>query len=292
MFKDFIKQLVKETSHRDDIVFITGDVGYKSLDPIKDLLGDKFINAGVAEQNMINVAAGMAAEGFKVYVYSIAPFLIYRAYEQIKLNVATRNLDINLIANGGGYGYGIMGPTHHALNDLALLNGLENIQGYIPSCQSDVKECVNISLKPGPKYFRLGLNEEFISKEFENGFGVVEQNDESSSTVVSLGPLAQTVKQVVGDFKFDHFTCFEFPFHSVPKSLVTSVSKTKKLIVLEEHTKDGGVGEKLIAVLQAEGIQIELVHKYANHYESGYGNQDFHREKSGFDSGSIRELLG
>ena len=292
MIKDFAIELAREISDRSDVIFITGDVGYKSLDPLKELLGDKFINAGVAEQNMINVAAGMAAEGFKVYVYSIAPFLIYRAYEQIKLNVATRNLDINLISNGGGYGYGIMGPTHHALNDLALLNGLENIQGYIPSCKSDVTKCVGISLEDGPKYFRLGLNENSISKEFQKGFGIVEVNEDSSSTVVSLGPLGEMVNQMSEDLKFDHFTCFEFPFLSVPEALINSILKTKKLVVLEEHTRDGGVGEKLIAVLQNEGVQFELIHRYANHYESGYGNQEFHREKSGLDSESIKELLG
>lgn len=285
MIKDFVKTLVIQISQRDDIIFITGDVGYRSLDPIKELLGDKFINAGVAEQNMINVAAGMAAEGYKVYVYTIAPFLIYRAYEQIKLNVAGRNLDVNLIANGGGYGYGVMGPTHHALNDLALLNGLENLKGYIPSCSLDVEECVKLSLKEGPKYFRLGLNNQSIPKRFENGFGICETSGDT--TVVSLGPLAQAFESE----NVDQFTCFEFPFQKVPESLISSIRKNRKLIIAEEHTKDGGVGEKLLALLQNENIDFEFTHRFANQYEGGYGDQEFHRKNSGIDAESLKQLI-
>ena len=111
---------------------------------------------------MTSLEAGKNYEFF----LTIAPFLLFRAYEQIKLNVASRNLDVNLIANGGGYGYGIMGPSHHALNDLGLISGLENIQGYVPACELDVFRSVLESLNTGLKYFRLGLNPNKIEKTF------------------------------------------------------------------------------------------------------------------------------
>ena len=289
MIKHFIQELVQQISERNDIAFITGDVGYQSLDPIKDLLGAKFINAGIAEQNMINVAAGMANEGFKVYVYSIAPFLLYRAYEQIKLNVANRNLDVNLLANGGGYGYGIMGPSHHALNDLALIGGLDKIKGYIPACQLDVKRIVLESLNRGPKYFRLGLNNNTIEKTFENGFGILNIREEAETTVVSLGPIAQ---EFVGIHKdFDHFSCLEFPFTTIPSSLEESVKKTKRLVVAEEHTQSGGVGEKIVAMLHQKDIEFNFSHRFSNHYEGGYGDQNFHRIQNGLDKESLAKIL-
>lgn len=291
MIKDFIHKLVELTAQRDDVVFITGDVGYQSLDPIKELLGDRFINAGVAEQNMINVAAGMAVEGFKVYVYSIAPFLLYRAYEQIKLNVASRNLDINLIANGGGYGYGIMGPTHHALNDLSLLNGLENIKGFVPACKLDVDLCAEISMTFGPKYFRLGLNDQEIKKTKTGSFGKVSDSLNATATVVTLGPIAQELLEEA-DANFDHYTCFEFPFTALPSELIQSISKTRNLLVAEEHTEAGGVGEKLKSLLQKEGLSFEFIHRFSNHYEGGYGDQVFHRKQCKLDRESLLLDLG
>ena len=289
MIKEFIQELVQQISDRNDIVFLTGDVGYQSLDPIKQLLGSRFINAGVAEQNMINVAAGMANEGFKVYVYSIAPFLLYRAYEQIKLNAASRNLDVNLVANGGGYGYGIMGPSHHVLNDLALIGGLDNIKGYIPACQSDVKRIVLESLNKGPKYFRLGLNHNQIEKKIDNGFGIVNIREEAETTVVSLGLIAQEFVGINKDF--DHFSCFEFPFTKIPSSIEESVKKTKRLLVAEEHTQSGGVGEKIVAMLHEKDIEFNFYHRFANHYEGGYGDQNFHRMQNGLDKESLAKIV-
>ena len=289
MIKEFIKELVNQISDRDDIIFITGDVGHQSLDDIQDVLGSKFINAGIAEQNMINVAAGMASEGYKVYVYSIAPFLLFRAYEQIKLNVASRNLDVNLISNGGGYGYGIMGPSHHAINDLALIGGLENIKGYIPACSLDVKKIVVESFNSGPKYFRLGLNSNKIEKTIENGFGKVSTSKKAKSTFVSLGPLAQEISRIEKDF--DHFSCFEFPFQNIPFSLEESVRRTKRLIVVEEHTKSGGVGEKITAILQSKNIEFKMIHRFADHYQGSYGDQKFHRAQNGLDSNSLEKLV-
>ena len=289
MIKQFIQELVEQISDRDDVAFITGDVGYRSLDPIKQLLGSKFINAGIAEQNMINVAAGMANEGFKVYVYSIAPFLLYRAYEQIKLNVASRNLDVNLVANGGGYGYGIMGPSHHALNDLALISGLDNMQGYVPACELDVYRSVLESLNTGPKYFRLGLNPNKIEKTFDHGFGSVNISEEAKSTVVSLGPIAQEFLDIQKDF--DHFSCFEFPFTEIPSSLEESINKTKRLLVAEEHTQSGGLGEKIIALLHEKNLEFNFLHRFANHYHGKFGDQNFHRIQNGLCRDSFSKIV-
>ncbi len=103
------------------MVFLTGDLGFMALEPLRDRLGDRFINCGVAEQNMVTVAAGLAKEGFDVWVYSIAPFCYARALEQIRNDVCLHGLPVRVLGNGGGYGYGVMGPTHHALEDYGIL---------------------------------------------------------------------------------------------------------------------------------------------------------------------------
>ena len=103
------------------ILFLTGDLGFMALEPLQSAMGSRFINAGVAEQNMISVAAGLAKQQFEVWAYSIAPFCYARPFEQIRNDIAFHALPVKLVGNGGGYGYGVMGPTHHAIEDYGVL---------------------------------------------------------------------------------------------------------------------------------------------------------------------------
>src|SRR5215469_18103975 len=128
------------TNHasRPDFVFLTGDLGFKALEPLRAALGKRFINAGVAEQNMVCIAAGLAKTGVRAWAYSIAPFIYARPFEQIRNDVALPGLPVTLVGNGGGYGYGVMGSTHHALEDYGVLLTLPNMRAFIPAFDSDV----------------------------------------------------------------------------------------------------------------------------------------------------------
>src|SRR5204862_8024045 len=119
-------------------VFLTGDLGFAALENVVSALKDRFINMGVCEQNMVSVAAGLAQQGLTPLCYSIAPFAVFRPYEQIRLDVALHNLNVKIVGNGGGFGYGIMGASHHALEDTAVLSVLQNCICSIPFCTSDV----------------------------------------------------------------------------------------------------------------------------------------------------------
>ena len=99
----------------EEFLFLTGDLGYNALEPLRERLGDRFINAGVAEQNMVSVGAGLAIEGMNVWIYSIAPFCYARPFEQIRNDICQHRLPVKLVGNGGGYGYGAQGASHHAL---------------------------------------------------------------------------------------------------------------------------------------------------------------------------------
>src|SRR5690242_17673469 len=101
---------------------LTGDLGYQALEGVREKLKDRFINAGVSEQNMVSVAAALASEGLEPLCYSIAPFAVFRPAEQIRLDVCLHGLGVKIVGNGGGYGYGIMGSTHHAIEDVAVLS--------------------------------------------------------------------------------------------------------------------------------------------------------------------------
>src|SRR3954451_11292726 len=133
----FCRSLVRNAGRRE-FVFLTGDLGFKALEPLRDAMRERFINAGVAEQNMICVAAGLAKTGLRPWVYSIAPFLYARPFEQIRNDVCLHDLPVVLVGNGGGYAYGVMGATHHALEDYGALLTLPNLRAYVPAFGADV----------------------------------------------------------------------------------------------------------------------------------------------------------
>ena len=140
--------------------FLTGDLGFMALEPLRKVLGPRFINAGVAEQNMVSVAAGMAAVGGKSWVYSIAPFCYARPFEQIRNDVCLNRLPVRLVGNGGGYAYGAMGATHHALEDYGALLTLPAMRVYVPAFDTDVDPMVRtIAGREAPAYLRLGRSE-------------------------------------------------------------------------------------------------------------------------------------
>ncbi len=154
-------QALVEAASRPEFVFLTGDLGFKALEPLRDAMGSRFINAGVAEQNMVSVAAGLARSGMRPWVYSIAPFVYARPFEQIRNDVCLHKLPVVLVGNGGGYGYGVMGATHHALEDYGALLCLPHMRAYVPAFDADVRAMTSDLFSVGhPSYLRLGLSEE------------------------------------------------------------------------------------------------------------------------------------
>ena len=142
------------------MVFLTGDLGFMALEPLRDAMGPRFINCGVAEQNMVSVAAALSYEGLEAWTYTIAPFCYARAFEQIRNDVCLHGLAVKLLANGGGYAYGVMGPTHHALEDYGILLTLPNMTAFVPAFTEDISQTLERAGDlSGPAYIRLGRGE-------------------------------------------------------------------------------------------------------------------------------------
>jgi transketolase len=144
----------------DGIFFVSADFGAPSLDRLRDRFASRFLNVGIAEQNLINVATGLALEGWKVYAYAIAPFLTMRAFEQIRTNLSilshVRPVNVNLIGVGAGLSYDVTGPTHHCLEDACIMRVLPNIAVFSPCDHVTVEHFVEYSLAvKSPKYLRL-----------------------------------------------------------------------------------------------------------------------------------------
>ena len=292
MRNEFSKNAEAIISSNPKSVFITGDLGYNALESVQTAGKDRFINAGVAEQNMMGVAAGLAYKGFETFVYSIAPFAVYRCFEQIKIDVCIHNLPVYIVGNGGGYGYGIMGATHHAIEDIGCLSTLPNLTCWVPAFKEDVAFCMTqITSQKKPAYLRLGLGKPYPSEIKISSVNQIIKAEIPKITIIALGPIVHNVLNAISENKeIDLFTVLAIPMIKMDDALLNSISKTKKIIVVEEHVERGGLGEHILSSLAKRSINnFDFVSLHAKGYPSKlYGSQIFHQTESGLDEENIR----
>ena len=297
MRKEFSAAVERIGRENDKVVFITGDLGYNALESVADALGPRFINAGVAEQNMVGMAAGMAYKGYKVFCYSIAPFVVYRCLEQFRNDVCLHNMPVFLVGNGGGYGYGIMGSTHHAIEDLACLSSLQNVNTYIPAFADEVAPMLDQIVAQGrPTYLRLGAGPGTPEgAETQGTFKQIVRNENPVGTIVALGPVAANVLTALQDERFtnqfDVFTAMNLPLN-LPADLAHSWAG-KPLLVVEEHVSIGGLAQQLsLKLLENGSVPSRFVSLSAQGYPNGlYGDQKYHQQLSGLDPAGIARHL-
>lgn len=278
--------------------FLTGDLGYKALEPLRDALGNRFLNAGVAEQNMIGVAAGLARSGLRPWAYSIAPFLYARPFEQIRNDVCFHRLAVVLVGNGGGYGYGVMGGTHHALEDYGVLLCLPHLKAFIPAFDSDVEALVPKLLRiDHPAYLRLGVSE-LPSGAPSPGYSPWRRLLEGKAGVVAVtGPLVGSIWQhlltLPGERRPALWLVSELPFDDPSVEFLDDLQQSNRLLIVEEHVAQGGLGRMLAEWLLIHGRAPRWFRTCsAQGYPSGrYGSQRFHRQESGLDPAAIARLL-
>ena len=293
MRKNFCSTIEKIAVENEKIIFLTGDLGFMALEGVRAAIGERFINAGVSEQNMVSMAAALASEGFMVFCYSIAPFVVFRPAEQIRLDVCLHDMDVKLIGNGGGYGYGIMGSTHHAIEDIAVLSSFQNMKCYIPFCSEDVPEIImQMVARSGPAYLRLerGDKPEKLSLPAYKHTRKLSGGDKI--TLVAMGSVTLNALQAVdlfGEKLADLFVISEIPIPELTEELAESIKKTGRLLVVEEHVSRGGLGENLSLLLLKKSIAPKKFrHLCANGYPEGlYGDQKYHQKDSQLDVESV-----
>jgi len=290
---------IEKIAERDDIVFITGDLGYNALENLALKMGCRFINAGVAEQNMIGIAAGMASQGYQVICYSIAPFVVYRCLEQVRNDVCFHNMPVYIVGNGGGYGYGIMGASHHAIEDLAVLSGLPNMHCYVPAFIEDMNECLDEMFSArSPAYFRLGLGKNmptYLSLKDYGAASVV--NIQAELTIIAQSPVANNLVSALKDNpvmdKTEVFVLNKMPLQTLPAAVKASIARTKNVLTIEEHIAIGGLGSAVSLLANELSLPInKFISLHAEGYPGGlYGSQGYHQQLSGLDEGNISRII-
>lgn len=296
MRDEFVSAMIALHDRRRDLVFITGDVGFMALEGIEATFGPRFINAGVAEQNMVSLAAGLAREGHMPWLYSIAPFVVLRPYEQIRTDVCLHKLPVKLVGNGGGYGYGIMGATHHALEDVGAMRVLPNMRVYVPLIAADVEQVVTLmAADPLANYLRL--NSVAPIPGAIAAFAPWRRIKAGRTTVViGMGPVLANLYELGDQELLDELEIWSvgtFPVEDLPAALVASVEEKRRVVTIEEHYLACGLAESLGHLLLRRGVcPHSFTNLHATGYPSGrYGSQRWHQQESGLAGQALRSQL-
>jgi transketolase len=288
----FIDQLIHEANSNPKIFLLVGDLGFNVVDPFAKAFPDRFLNVGVAEQNMTGIAAGLAMEGYAVFTYSIANFPTLRCLEQIRNDVAYHNLDVTIVSVGGGFSYGPYGMSHHATEDLAIMRAIPNITVCAPGDPWEVRYVVrNILARGGPKYLRLGkggepdVHQEMPAVPFGQPLPIVSAG---KVAVLTTGAVLSWVKNEMAHLP-------EMSLYSVPvikpfplTELCDICKLHDRLLCIEEHQASGGFGSAVLEAandLVATGNlgQMPLVRRVAirDVFLDVAGTQDYLRKLAG-----------
>ncbi len=297
MRKAFSQEIEKYAKIHKDVIFLTADLGFHALENIRSAIGNRFINVGIGEQNMMSLAAGLASQGYTPICYSIAPFAVFRPAEQIRIDICLHNLNVKIVGNGGGYGYGIMGATHHAIEDIALMSSLQNMRCYIPYCKEDISDITKKMLADnGPGYLRLGIGNRPSSLTFQKYHSIKKICSGGKITLIALGPIALNAYEAVhllGEKNsVDLFVISELPLTTIEEQLKRSIKKTGNVLIIEEHVQRGGLAEHLALLILKEGVTCTVANLSSQGYPGGkYGSQAYHQRENGLDPDSIAQRL-
>lgn len=254
----FIGELALLATQHDNVALVVGDLGFSVVEPFADRFPDRFINAGVAEQNMTALAAGMASEGYHVFTYSIANFPTFRCAEQIRNDVDYQNLAVTVVAVGGGLSYGPLGYSHHAVQDYALMRSFPNMLIAAPGDPVEVRACLRYLVEnPQPSYLRIGKAGEptFHSTPPELTPGewlpISTLGEGKDKVLLSTGATLDLAMNMQKRPTYCEYSVYSLPLWSMrTKSLqARQVSKNSQVVTLEDHLSDGGFGSWLMESL-------------------------------------------
>ena len=297
MRDSFNKELLEIADQNSNVFLLTADIGFQVFDEFRSKFTDRFLNMGVAEANMIGVASGMTLNNKIPICYTIIPFLIMRAFEQIRTDVCIQNLPVKLVGVGGGVSYGTLGPTHHSLVDLAIMRSLPNMTVISPADPLETKKATSAMIDiEGPVYVRLGKNGEpnLLNENynFEIGKGVKLKTG-SDISIISTGSILSLSMNLANELKKSNIDAEVINMHTlkpIDKELIYSTAKkTKKIITLEEHNIIGGLGSAVAETISEYNFNVkQKIFGINDKFNYGVGSQEYHLEKNGL---SVENLL-
>lgn len=295
--RDHVVRRITELAMADPrIILITGDLGFGVLNEYREKCAGQFINAGVAEQNMTAIAAGMALEGFVVFTYSIGNFPTLRCLEQIRNDVCYHDLNVNVLAVGGGFSYGQLGMSHHATEDLSIMRALPNMQVVAPSDPWQAAQAVDCIVDhPGPSYLRIDKSyagiEASAEGEFQMGKARVLTQGSDVTMLAAGGIIAECLRSATNLQKLgiSAGVVEMATIKPIDDAAIRDLAiKSSLIVTVEEHSIVGGLGGAVAEIMAEQGSGTRLVRLgLKDEYSSVVGSQEYLRGVYELDSAAI-----
>jgi transketolase len=264
--RTFAETLAELAAEDPRILLLTGDLGYMALDPFSDRHQDRFLNVGVAEQNMVGLATGLAEAGFFPFIYSIATFASMRAYEFIRNGPILHGLPVRIIGVGGGFEYGPAGPTHHGLEDLGVMRLQPGLTLIAPADHAQAKTALLTTWdREGPVYYRLGKDDRSTVPGLEGRFeigGAHTVREGRDLLMVATGAIAKEAveaAEVLGSEGIDCGVMVVASLHPAPSDpLAEALADYATVLSVEAHYVTGGLGSWMSEVIAERGLRCRL----------------------------------
>ena len=289
-------EIITQTAEKyPNLAFITGDLGFQVFDDFKNKYGARYINAGVAEAQMICAAAGMASEGFRPVAYSIASFASARPYEQIRFTVSYPNLPVVLVGAGRGYTYSTAGVSHHASDDLGLMAMLPGMTVVAPGDPTEVTQLFpQLFELNGPSYFTVGrFGEPRYEAEEDAVLGKARLlRNGKKAAIISAGEMANEVLKAADILDTEHINPAVYQIHTIKpldtETLNNLSDKMDYIIITEEHVPNGGLWPAVCAWHAESGSNVKLIRMGPpDAYALGNLKLDELRKRWGYDADAI-----
>lgn len=295
----YLTMLYQFAKQDPEVVSLVADNGLIIYDDFKRDFPDRYFNFGIAEENMLAAAAGMASCGKIPFTYTISAFMAYRAYEFLRDDICFQNQNVKLVGIGSGLTYSTLGPSHHTTEDIGLLRSLPNLRVFSPATRTEVKWLMEEAYRiNGPVYIRLSNNaEEYYKEGTQLSIGepaIVKPGQDI--TIMTTGSIINEVMKTAGYLEIEGIDAEVVSVHTLKpmntKSIAQLLSKTQKLVVVEEHNTIGGLYSAVAEAMALENIMVpNLAIGLQDTFATGYGQLSDVRRVNGLDSKSIYEKI-
>jgi transketolase len=291
MRNTFVNEMIKLAQADERVWLLTGDLGFGVLEPFAQLFPERFVNVGVAEQNMTGIAAGLALDNRVVFTYSIANFSTLRCLEQIRNDICYHNLNVRVMSVGAGLAYGSHGYTHFAIEDLAIMRALPNLSILSPADPWEARRAAEIAVQhTGPMYIRLGKNGEPALHSASNNDGDTDKVLFDLAKLIELIPAGDITLIATGSIAFHAFQAatilraegYSVGMYSCPsihpfdhETLAHICNCSRWIVSVEEHAPIGGLSSLIAEQMAQRNWQSRLVPLTLPRNISGVGSQEY-----------------
>lgn len=296
----FINTLTEMAREDEKIMCIIGDTGFSVFEDFEKEFGDRFVNVGIAEQNFVSFGAGLAAMGMKPYIYNVVSFMTLRATEQIMLDVCYQENPVVLVGVGGGFAYATAGPTHHALQDIAMMSSMPNMAVVCPGDPVEMKAVMLASVHyKKPLYIRIGRSVDPVVHQTPIDLKIgkaIRMKEGTEAAIFVTGVMLATAVEVQRMLEEAGISVSLYSMPTVKpidgETILTHALSGKPIFTIEEHSVIGGLGDAVMRVLIDNQCPVRLK-KFGvkDEFVPITGSREYLDDFYGISSGKITEAI-